>query len=69
MEIPRHWRLKKQRYNLEGFRIVRKDGTIEYEFPPKNPNKLEELPVLFSPNNQIVHGVVIRQDQKQDNSS
>lgn len=36
MEIPRHWRLKKQRYNLEGIRVIKKDGTVEYQFPPRS---------------------------------
>ncbi len=43
MEIPRHWRLKKQRYNLVGTIDPKTGGP---EFPPKNHPKKEV--VIFS---------------------
>ncbi len=65
MEIPRHWRLKDQRYKLVGFKIIKKDGTIEYEFPPKaNLKILYDSSLLLSPNNQVVHSEVVREYQE-----
>lgn len=70
MEIPRHWRLNKQRYNLVGFKIVHKDKTIEYEFPPKaSPKILYDSSLLLSPNNEVVHSVVVGEYQEQDDKS
>ncbi len=79
MEIPRHWRLKAPRYRLEGFRIIRKDGTVDYEFPPMaNPKKPIEVynckieaqkSGFLPPDDQVVHGEVVRQDQEQDDKS
>lgn len=70
MEIPRHWRLKKQRYGLVGYRILQDDGSYKYEFPPMaNPKKSIEVynSNLFPPpNHQVVHGKVVRENQKQD---
>ncbi len=69
MEIPRHWRLKEQRYKLLGFKISHKDGSVEYEFPPKaNPKKiLYDSDLLLPPDNQVVHGEVVWQNQEQNN--
>ena len=58
MEIPRHWRLKKQRYGLEGIKITRKDGGVEYEFPPKfNPKTktiiFSSTQLLYTSNNYM----------------
>lgn len=70
MEIPRHWRLKKQRYNLEGFKITKKDGTVEYQFPPKRNPKILYDSRLLSPRNipsfpdkQVINCIVINQDE------
>ncbi len=48
MEIPRHWRLKEQRYKLLGFKITQKDGGVEYEFPPKSNLKSTEVTIFSS---------------------
>lgn len=68
MEIPRHWRLKKQRYNLIG--SINPD-TGEPEFPPRNhPKKQIEVynsSLLFSPNNKVIHCEVVGENQKQNN--
>lgn len=70
MEIPRHWRLKDQRYKLRGYKITHSDGRIEYEFPPKaNPKILYDSSLLLPPDNQIIHRVVIGQNQEQDDKS
>lgn len=67
MEIPRNWRLKKQRYGLVGL-INKKTG--EVEFPPKaNPKKESNILVynsslLLPPDDKIVHCEVVRQDQE-----
>lgn len=66
MEIPRHWRVKKQRYNLEGLRIIKKDGTFEYQFPPKANLNLRNSNLL-PPNDQIIHGEIVRKNQEQHN--
>lgn len=61
MEIPKHWRTKAQRLRLEGFIIKNKNGVVTYEFPPKaDKNKSGFL----LPNNQVIHGVVVRKDQE-----
>lgn len=70
MEIPRHWRLKKQRYGLIG--SINPD-TGEPEFPPKNhPKKQIEVynsTLLLPPNDKVVHCEVVRKDQEQDYKS
>ncbi len=66
MEIPRNWRLKGPRYKLEGYKVIHSDGSTSYEFPPKaNKNKSGFL----LPNNQVIHGVVVRKDQEEDDKS
>lgn len=71
MEIPRHWRLKKQRYGLVGYKILQPDGSYRYEFPPMaNPKKTIEVydsRLLLPPNDKIVHCEVVREDQEQNN--
>ena len=70
MEIPRHWRLKKQRYSLIGIRIVHNNGTIEYQFPPKadpkkqNDNLVYDSNLLLPPNDQVVHSEVVGENQE-----
>lgn len=70
MEIPRHWRLKDQRYRLMGYKITHSDGSVEFEFPPKTKPKPEEIIIynssFFSPDNQVVHSVVVGQNQEQN---
>lgn len=68
MEIPRHWRLKDQRYKLTGYKITHSDGSVEYEFPPRSkPKILYDSNLLFLPNDKIVHSEVVRENQEQDN--
>lgn len=73
MEIPRHWRLKKQRYGLVGSECPRCE--TKYFPPVKVCKKCQEdddlkgeaaivydSRLLFSPNNQVVHSEVVRQN-------
>lgn len=74
METPRHWRLKKQRYNLVG---TVDPETGKPEFPPKNhftkPTEVYNCKIeaqnsnLLLPNHQVIHSEVVGQDQKQNN--
>ena len=75
MEIPRHWRLKKQRYGLVG--NICPSCDTKY-FPPvlvcrmcKDDDRSNDKTrivydsgLLFSPNDQVVHGEVVRQNQE-----
>ena len=66
MEIPRHWRLKKQRYGLVGEMCLKCEEKI---FPPKSKHECKKIIVfdsglLFSPNHKVVHSEVVRQDQE-----
>lgn len=73
MEIPRHWRLKRQRYNLEGYRVTHTDGTISYEFPPRDMGKksmvIYNSSLLLPPNDQVVHSEVVGKNQEQNHES
>lgn len=71
VEIPRHWRTTHQRIRLEGQVCLKCDQKI---FPPKPKHECDKSLVfdsrlLFSPNNQVVHSVVVREKQKQDDKS
>lgn len=75
MEIPRHWRLKKQRYGLVGNECPRCE---KKSFPPTeicrrcqefDEERSKDIVVydansglLFSPNNQVVHSEVVREN-------
>lgn len=73
MEIPRHWRLKKQRYGLVGSICPWCD---EKKFPPvevckkcqERDEELQKLTIVYDssfflpPNNQVVHSEVVRQN-------
>lgn len=69
MEIPRHWRLKKQRYGLVGEVCLKCDKKI---FPPKPKHECESdsgslnkrvFPSL--PDEEIVDSVVVYQNEYQ----
>lgn len=73
MEIPRHWRLKKQRYGLVGSICPRCDTTAfppvevcrkctEVDKPKDEAITVYDSGLLFSPNNKIVHSEVVRQN-------
>lgn len=74
MEIPRHWRLKDFRYRLIGWKY--KCGAVEIQKRPIHLESKENgvtlynaLGTVFSPNHQVVHRVVVRQNQEQDHES
>lgn len=70
MEIPRHWRTRRQRLRLEGFKITKIDGTIKYEFPPKARSEiLYNSNLLLPPDNQVVYCEIVGKDQEQDHKS
>ena len=77
--LTRAWRTRAQRLRLDGFKITHQDGSIDYEFPPKN-NREKPIEVynckieaqnssLLLPNDQVIHSEIVRQDQEQDNKS
>lgn len=68
MEIPRHWRLKDQRYKLVGYKVTHSDGSVEYEFPPKaSPKILYDSSLLLPPDNKVIHCEVVGENQEQNN--
>lgn len=71
MEIARIWRTTHQRIRLEGEVCLRCDEKI---FPPRPKHECKEMIIFdsnlfLSPNDQVVHGEVVRHDQEQNNES
>lgn len=69
MEIPRHWRLKKQRYGLVGEVCLKCDKKI---FPPRPRHECDNESVLpnkgvlpSSPNKEVIDSVVVYQNEYQ----